>query len=297
LLYTYILDFDQANLCFKGGIESDLQTPRSQEVGIGMTCLLAKKAFGVPWDQLGGLPGPGLRFDYQGQFDGLNMIFESKGTSYRSNQNSQIKHGLDKKQAHHDRGDYFDVELVVSTFVGRDNEQPRIIVADPDFDALARIHAQTDKRLFRLRHYARVLQFVGLPKSSFALSRYARAYFRGKRAIGETILREKEADGYLDTEYFGNRRYFGRWFEHVAPEGSARYPEERYGEELLKRLDGDTRRRVFQGIRDDVYHAGFDGEPFAHNLMTDDEIRAELESIDGPVSLFPDGTIQAFRQP
>jgi hypothetical protein len=85
LLYTYILDLSGPNLCFKGGVDSDLQTPRSQEVGIGMMCLLASKCFNVPWDQLGALPGRGLRFDYRGRVNHFDGIFESKGTSHVGN--------------------------------------------------------------------------------------------------------------------------------------------------------------------------------------------------------------------
>lgn len=296
LLYTYVLDLDRQNLCFKTGMDSDLQTPRSQEVGIGMMCLLAGRAFGVPWDQLGGLPGRGLRFDYRGQVNGFDGIFESKGTSHRSNQNGQIDHGIEKKEAHHQRGDRFDVELIISTFVGRGNQRPRILVGDPDFDELAKIYEQADKRFFRLRHYSRVLQFVGLSKSAFALNRYARAYLKGERMVGSTILSEKQVHGYLDTEHLGGTRYFGRWFDEVAPKDSVRYTEEKYGKKFLDQFNGRQRRRVFQGMREDVYFAGFQGEPFSQDLLTRTQIMEELRRIDEPASLFSDGTIQIFKQ-
>lgn len=296
LLYTYVLDLDRPNLCFKTGKDSDLQTNRSHEVGIGMMCLLVNKAFGVLWDQLGSLPGRGLRFDYRGQVDGFDGIFESKGTSYRSNQSAQIKHGLDKKDAHHNRGDRFDVELIISTFVGRGTQEPRIIVGDPDFSVLEKIYEKADNRFFRLRHYVRILQFVGLPKSAFALNRYALSYYKGERRVGDTILSEKQVDGYLVTEHFGGRRYFGRWFEDVAPKDSPRYREDRYSKKETYRFDMDKKRKVFQGIREDVYFAGFEKEPFTHDLLTQQEIHAEMEKIDVPVSLFPDGTVQVFRQ-
>jgi len=105
LMLAYTLDLESQSLRFKQGIESDVQTPLSQFVGIGMTCLLASKSFDVPWDQSGALPGPGLRFDYRGNVNGFDGIFESKGTSYRSNQSGQISHGIQKKEAHHERGD------------------------------------------------------------------------------------------------------------------------------------------------------------------------------------------------
>lgn len=295
LLYTYILDLERPYLCFKGGMESDLKTPRSQEMGIGIMCLLASKAFNVPWDQLEALPGPGLRFDYRGQTNGFDGIFESKGTSHRGNQSGQISHGIQKKEAHHDRGERFDVELIVSTFVGSNNLQPRIILGDPDFDKLAKVYDSSDNRFFRLRHYSRILQFVGLPKSAFYLNRYARKYLKGERLVGDTILSEKQTAGFLSTETFGNERYFGRWFNTVSPEGSKRYTEERYGKKLLKRFDWKIRPKVFQGMREDVYRAGFDGEPFSHNLLTKQDIEKSLRKIDIPASVFPDGTIQLFK--
>jgi len=295
LLLAYTLDLDSQSLRFKQGIETDVQTPLSQFIGIGMTCLLAGKSFNVPWDQLGALPGPGLRFDYRGHVNGFDGIFESKGTSHRGNQSGQINHGIQKKEAHHERGERFDVELIISTFVGRNNDQPRIVVGDPNFDELAKIYDRADNRFFRLRHYVRILQFVGLTKSAFQLNKYARSYLKGEREIRKTILSEKEIDGFLDTEIFGNKRYFGRWFNTVLPEGSKRYKEEKYGEKLLVRFGSKIRPKVFQGIQDDFYHAGFGDEPFTHKLLTKEDIARALHEIDMPASIFPDGTIQLFK--
>ena len=63
-----------------------------------MMCLIAERYFGIPWDQLGPLPGQGKRFDYRGITGQLQCIFEAKGTSHSANQNAQINSGLDKKQ-------------------------------------------------------------------------------------------------------------------------------------------------------------------------------------------------------
>ncbi len=296
LLYTYLLDLESPHIRFARPLDSDLQTPRSQEIGIGMMCLLASKMFGVPWDQLGSLPGPGLRFDYRGQRAGFDGIFESKGTSHRRNQNSQIRTGVDKKQAHHGRGEQFDVELIISTYIGRGNAAPRILLGDPDFDEMAKLYQSADDRFFRLRHYARVLQFVGLPKSAFHLNIYARSYLKGERSIDQTILSEKENVGFLATETLGNQRYLGRWFDSVAPEGSRRYPKDRYGEKLTGSSAGFRKRRVFQGMHEDVYRAGFSREPFSHDLLSSDDIARTLSRADRRASLFPDGTVQFFEQ-
>lgn len=103
-LYTHILDLEGPYLSFRGTHGSDLQANRSQEIGIGVMCLLAQRHFNIPWDQLGSLPGRGKRFDYRGTDGILECIFESKGTSYRRHQPSQIDDGIEKKNAHHARG-------------------------------------------------------------------------------------------------------------------------------------------------------------------------------------------------
>jgi len=296
LFLSYTLDLEADEVCFHPHPDSDLVTPQSQAVGIGMVCLLANRFFNVPWDQLGSLPGPGLRFDYRGRGQGIDGIFESKGTRHRSNQSSQIQHGIEKKDAHHQRGDHFDVELIVSTFIGEVGSTPRILIGDPDFDNLAKIYDEADDRFFRLRHYVRILQFVGLPRSAFLLNTYAKRYWRGEKQIGVTIMEEKEQIGFLETLQLGNHRYFGRWFDTVAPEQSARYKAERYNKWLEKTDARQRRRRVFQGMREDVYYAGFEGEPFSHNLLSKMEIERSLSNIIQSASLFPDGTIQIFEQ-
>jgi hypothetical protein len=296
LLYTYVLALDQPELCLKTGIESDLKTPRSQELGIGMLCLLANKCLGIPWDQLGALPGPGLRFDYRGRANGVDGIFESKGTSHRGKQAGQIAHGLDKKEAHHARGDHFDIELICSTFVGVQGEPPRIILADPDFDEMSEIYGRTDDRFFRLRHYARILQFVGLPQSALRLNRFALHYLRGNLDLRQTILDEKALDGFLEVVSFGVDRYFGRWFDQVLPPGSRRYSQSQYGQAVIAEFAQGKKNRVFQGVHEDVYQAGLEAQPFAHELFTTGQLRAARRRLQRGASVFEDGTIQIFER-
>jgi hypothetical protein len=295
LLYTYVLDLAAPHLRFKNGLDSDLQTPRSQELGIGTMCILASQCFGVPWDQLGAIPGRGLRFDYRGQRPGFDGIFESKGTSYKGNQGGQILHGIEKKNAHHERGERFDVELIISTFVGRGQDTPRIVVADPDFDELAYLYEKADARFFRLRHYVRVLQYLGLTKSAYMLNRHAINYFKGKREIRSTILDEKSLIGFLDTESFSSERYLGRWFDKINPE-TGRRSKARYGGKFTRRFGNGSPRRVFQGIREDVYRAAFGEQPFSQQLLSSDEIKRSLSRIDHSASMLPDGTIQIFSK-
>lgn len=295
LLYTYILDFDCDVLALKPGMDPDLKTPRSQEIGIGMMCLVASKIFGVPWDHLEALPGPGKRFDYGGFENGFDGIFESKGTSRLGYQSNQIINGIEKKAAHHQRGEQFNVELIISTFVGSDGNPPRILVGDPEFDELARIYSQLDKRYFRLRHYARVLQFIGLPQSSFHLRQEIEAYVKGENELERVVFDEKHFEGKLSTETFGDHRYFGRWFETVVPEDSKRHSRPKFRGKLLQGSQGVSNRSVFQGLREDIYSSSMYGQAFSHDLLKDLELQEQKKKIEEQASLFPDGTIQVFR--
>lgn len=295
LLLTYTLDLEGDQVCFRPHPDSDLVTPQSQWIGIGMVCLLAHRYFDIPWDQLGSLPGPGLRFDYRGSGPTVDGIFESKGTRHRSNQSGQVEDGIGKKDAHHQRGDHFDVELIVSTFIGERGTTPRILIGDPDFDQLARIFDESDDRFFRLRHYARILQFVGMPQSAFRLNNYAKQYWRGGPVVSRTVIEEDEVED-LEILELGEHRYFGRWFDSVVPEHSRRYSAERYRSILRGTGERLHLRRVFQGMREDVYRAGFEGDPFSQQLLSRAEIERSLSTADRAASLFPDGTIQVFEQ-
>jgi hypothetical protein len=77
-VFIYILEFDGTTLAFRSDLDSDLQTPRSQEIGIGMMCLIAGTCFSVPWDQLESIPGPGRRFDYRAVANNLNLPYSSQ---------------------------------------------------------------------------------------------------------------------------------------------------------------------------------------------------------------------------
>jgi hypothetical protein len=162
----FLMEFDGVTLWFKEGIDSDLQTPRSQEIGIGMMCLIALDCFDVLWDQLEVIPGPGRRFDYRAANAALQCIFESKGTKYRGNQSSQITDGLDKKETHRLNGETYDVALVISSHVGGPGEEPRILVADPELPDWRAAFDPDRELMYRSRHYARALQFAGFAAES-----------------------------------------------------------------------------------------------------------------------------------
>ena len=295
-LYIDILDLEAPHLSFRGLYGSDLQISRSQEVGIGMMCLIAERYFGIPWDQLGPLPGQGKRFDYRGTNGTLNCIFESKGTSRRGKQRAQINNGLQKKDAHHARGERFDVELIISTYFGHDGDAPRILLADPDKKSLKELYGRGNDRYFRLKHYCRVLQYIGLPNSAFRLNLHAREYLDNRRSIYRTILDEKSERGYLQSLFVAGDEFLGRWFDSWLPRDSIRYQKlmEMHKHVSLNQITEG--RMIFQGLRRDVYESGLTAEPFSNPLL-DKEERNKYRIYDqSGVSVFPDGTVMIFRQ-
>lgn len=295
-LYTQVLDLDGPHLSFRGNYGSDLQIPRSMEIGIGMMCLIAERYLGIPWDQLGPLPGRGKRFDYRGTAGTLDCIFESKGTSNQASQTTQIKSGLGKKIAHHQRGEHFDVELVVSTFIGRDGSPPAILLADPDKSSFRELFERGDYRYFRLKHYCRVLQFIGLPRSALHLNRYAQEYLENRRSVYQTIFDEKQERGYLESVMVQGDEFLGRWFDSWLPLHSKRYENliSKESTRLYRRIR--PCRKIFQGVRRDFYESGLGPEPFSQPLLERQEAGNYREAQHSRVSVMPDGTIMIFQQ-
>jgi hypothetical protein len=296
LLYTYILDMEGDHLSFQGDYGSDLQTARSQEIGIGFMCLLAERYFGIPWDQLGSIPGQGKRFDYRGVAHGRDCIFEAKGTSYYNNQIAQIEHGIEKKNAIHQSGEHFDVELIVSTYVGRINGAPRIVLADPDKSSLKSLADRGNERYYRLKHYCRVLQYIGLPKSAYQLNRFTLKYLNDKKALYQTILEEKNQTEFLISVTVGNDVFLGRWFTDWLPEGSKRYKKLASRNSSISSKIKSNKIRIFQGVRRDIYRSLFTDEPFSQNLLSRQVIDRYSRRNGSRVSVFPDGTIMMFEQ-
>jgi hypothetical protein len=297
LLYTFVLDLEGAYLTFRGDFGADLQTARSQEVGIGFTCLIAERYFGIPWDQLGPIPGQGKRFDYRGAGNGFDCIFEAKGTSYLHNQSSQIEDGIEKKNVIHQAGDHFDVELIISTYIGRRNGAPRISLADPDKSSLKEAFNRGDERYYRLKHYCRVLQFIGLPESAYRLNLYAQAYLNKRLSVYKTVMDEKTRMGFLSSVIVDDDEFFGRWFSYWLPENSKRYKNLLNKEKQQKPIwEASRARRVFQGVRRDIFESGFGIKPFSHMLLSKQETNRYAKFEQSGVSVFPDGTIMIFEQ-
>lgn len=291
-----MLDLASPILTITGEFHSDTLANRSEEIGTGMMCILAEKYFGIPWDQLDSIPPPGTRFDYQGTNGNLNCIFESRGTTYSSNQMTQVKGAIDKKETiHRTNASPFDVELVVSTYIGRSGTRPRIVLADPDYSKFKQIIEKTDPRFYRLRHYCRILQYIGLPDSAFKLLQYSRKYLEGKKEISHAIAEEKSDRGFLTSIEIEGDTFLGRWYSTWLPPDSTKYKKMNEEKKVYYSSQTTSNIRVFQGIRRDIFRAGLEPEPFSHALLLKSEFGKYKKFNDAGVSVFPDGSVMIFK--
>lgn len=284
--FLYLIELDGQTLWFRDGIPSDFQTPRSQEIGVGMMCLIAGECFDVEWDQLEAIPGRGRRFDYRATTPRHRCIFESKGTKYRYSQRGQIAEGLEKKIEHHNRGERYDVELIISTHVGVNGDHPRVLVADPEFPNWDKAFTSDSAALFRHRHFSRAFQFAGMTRA--ARSMYLRSrVIEGKQdfASGTMIPPESGEIVHVDGDDF-----IGRWVES---------PQDSWLIERLSSSEGFrsawpflSSMRIFQGIRRSVYTDVVNKSPEAVEISRFSESRLVVgETESRQYSIFPDGTI------
>lgn len=307
-LYLHILDFNAETICFKPNIESDLQTNRSNEIGIGMTCLIANRFFNVNWDQLESIPsGRGKRFDYRAPIEnGGKAIFESKGTKYFHKQNSQISNGIEKKEQLHSRGEHFDVELIISTHIGIRGDEPRILIADPKFEKNDLAFSPESNRLYQYRHYARVLQYIGATNISrqYYLTSQKISNYISQKTLGKTSYEILDDILYEEIKRFepkdqnnifvNNTEFIGQWFDYWIPPESKRYKK------LLKNKKLEFKEKynikIFQGIDKRIYNNLLIENLEEINLLTWDECR-KYKKMDGGggVSVFPDSTILAVK--
>jgi hypothetical protein len=292
--FIHLLDFSSDPLHYKVEVESDLQTPRSQELGIGIMCLLAYKYFEISWDRLEPIPGPGLRFDYRGDAGNLKCIFEARGTKYLSNQSAQIDKGMEKKAAHHTRDERYDVELIISTCVGTSNVLPRIILADPKFEFSDLIFSENSNYFFRIRHYCRQLQACGLTKLAWYLHKSAQSFFKNGSVDLSIKMGKSEIVDYADFITIGNFNYFGKWFDYWVPLKSKRYSR-------LKKYEINSNIKIknlklFQGIREDVLDKIIT-KNIAEIEFTSDLLNVVEGSEDYPFKAMigQDGAISAFK--
>ena len=220
--FTHLLDFESPYLRYKRDPDSDLQTARSQEIGIGMTCLIASKCYGISWDQLNALPGPEKRFDFRGSTDSLRCIFEAKGTKYINNQSKQIAYGIEQKEAHHRRGEQFDIELVISSFIGTGNQEPLVAIAEPAFDGYDIAFNNQSEIYFKYRHYARVMQFIGATSLSRQLYVESHDLLHSGFRQNETGQQHPPKNNFHYL-HIGKDRFIGNWYYSSAPLRSSRY--------------------------------------------------------------------------
>lgn len=308
-LFNHLLRLDPAgNLYTRDLPDSDLQTPRSQELGIGMLCLFARHYWKIPWDALEPIPGQGKRFDYRGQTKGLRAIFEAKGTRHRKNQPQQIQHGLDKKKAHHKRGERYDIELIVGTHIGGHRDRSCLLLADPEFPEDEFSFGPDAKYFFRLRHYARVLHYAGAPNLGYELRQEADLLYQSARGLprfptdllqgrflsrGRTGRRQEELQN-LSEQTAGGASFLGTWYDSWRPFGENPDQSPRIANFLAQEpLPG---LQVFQGLRSDLVHnIESRGPPFLLDISDGDAPELIEEDESSISSIFSDGSILSIR--
>lgn len=308
-LYAHLLDFDGSYLGYKTtvNIDSDLQTNRSNEIGIGMGCLIANKLFGVNWDTLEPIKGTGKRFDYRATNPGQNYAYEFKGSKHRGKQNSQIENGLEKKADMHARNERYDVELIISSLLDVSTREPRIVLADPPFNGYRDEFTEQAQLFYRLRHYSRIAQFVGNVALSRTLYKQAQLLIPpqaerispdqidelGFRTYSREIaLREnQEHMGVLETIKLQNQGYIGRWINDWIPPINFNV-RHTYS---LPPIDEASNLEIFQGVTTDVYTALTSIETEKIKGLLKEKRQDLIGPNDGQYSSFEDGTIMSYR--
>lgn len=296
--YIKILDLEAPNLTYKSGLNygSDVQTMYSHGVGVGMSCLIASSCFGIPIDQFEPIPGRGTRFDYRGISSGLTYLIESRGTKYGYEQNSQVEGGLRKKGVIINRGDKFDVGLIVSTFIGEDPMIPNILVADPEYNEY--IFKGDSKALFRYRHFTRVMQFIGATPLARALYLESNN-IRNGRPSKRFFFKDRNVDtmGYMTGIEVDKSFYVGHWSDNWIPKESLRYS--RLAKiKLPTPLESQPKLKlsVFRGLLDINLKAIINGEVEEIDIPTGDKLTTIKETSEGNISsVLPDGTILVFK--
>ena len=304
-LYAHLLDFQGQNLGYKTtvNIDSDLQTNRSNEIGIGVGCLIANKIFNVAWDTLEPIKGQGKRFDYRATNPGQNHAYEFKGTKHRGKQNEQVENGINKKVEMHQRNENYDVELIISTHLGLSNQIPRIILADPPFQGFKDEFTEDADMLYRLRHLSRIAQFIGnTPLSRFYYNQSKEFIVKKNitkiQEIGDRLIRNEIGEienltsiGKIETVSIENRNFIGRWVSYWQPENKR-----------LKRKDFEFPKfseneeiEIFQGVASTLYQSMTENKIFdlKENLRFEKQNLKSNSDVD--FTEFSDGTIMGFR--
>jgi hypothetical protein len=304
-LYSHLLDFQGQNLGFKTtvNIDSDLQTNRSNEIGIGVGCLLANKLFNVDWDTLESIKGQGKRFDYRATNLGQNYAYEFKGTKHRRKQNKQVENGIAKKTEMHQRNENYDVELIISTYLGFSNQIPRIVLADPPFQGFKNEFTEDADMLYRLRHLSRIAQFMGNTPLSRVYYNQSKEFIV-KRDITqiqgdvERLIRAEIPEignqlyiGKIATENIENRNFIGRWVSYWQPE-SKRLKRKSFE---LPKFSENEEIEIFQGVESALYQSMTENK--IYNLK--EKLRFEKQNLKSNSGVeytkFSDGTIMGIR--
>jgi len=297
--FIRLLDLESPYLVYKDemGYGSDFQIFYSYGVGVGMSCLIASKCLGIPYDQFEPIPGPETRFDYRGESRDLRCVIESRGTKYKDTQYSQVEGGIEKKATCKKRGDKFDIGLVVSTCIRLKPERPRIIIADPKYSGT--MFGKSSEIYYRYRHFVRVMQFIGATPLSRALFVESNNILRGKQSeqfyFKNQDFNTTEEMAEIEVD---NLVYIGRWIDDWIPKESFRYRRLR-SIKLPSPLKSRPKMKlsVFQGLSYMNFQAIMYGGVEDITITTGEKLASIRETKNGDIaSVFPDGTILVFKE-
>lgn len=308
-LYTHLLDFQGQYLGYKAAIEidSDLQTNRSNEIGIGLGCLIASKLFNVDWDTLESIKGQGKRFDYRATAPGQNYAYEFKGTKHRGKQAEQVQNGITKKGEMHARNERYDVELIISAHLNYSNIEPRIILADPPFEGYSGEFTEQANLFYQLRHYSRISQFIGDVALSRAL--YQQAQFmlnQGNQNINtdridelgyrvyQNEIRDDNNQKMLERVKridVGRNRVVGRWVSDWVP----RLTNSKRKTYSLPKISNRGKLEIFQGVTEDLYNTLKTTETTSIRQLDSQNNKIIEMQNDLEYNTFEDRTVMAYR--
>lgn len=303
-LFTKVLDLRRNDIGISKdhlGYDSDLLGNRSNEIGIGVACLLAWEVWRAPWDQMEPIPGSKSRFDFRAKIGDLRAIFEAKGASNQATHKKQIEDGLRKKREHHKRSEHFDIELIIATHLASYGEGSRITVADPPFLVPEWAFTSFGDNFFAHRHWARVLNFIG----DFATARMI--YEISLEMLGGEA-RFQAGPRYwphaLDEVYIGERLFSGTWRRGIVGDSldehgvsAATRQKNQRTRTLVGRIDRHGPAiSIFQGLDASVLETLRSGDIPATGFSPDRSVIRQSMTDSGVVaSVFPDGTALAVR--
>lgn len=196
---------------------------------------------------------------------------------------------MQKKTAHHEDGEHYDIELICSACIGIGKQKPRILLADPPRPLDEWLVTNQAEKFFRLRHYARIMQFVG----ATALARQLYLESVELKDFGLTRIDRLRKYSLLPTPEarvrVENEEFLGTYYDQTFPMRSDRYVYRRT--RVIMREPIDARIRIFQGIRTDRFNKIHNGAAEDLRAQGPARVRRRTTETNCVASVFADGSI------